>query len=131
MAEKTEKKNKWRKQYDDSKANLAKLKLDLSNLYSIKDLANRDYQFKKLKEQYGMDLGAYHQLQVSKLEESKKILTSRYVIESPNPGMKPEYTSDASATKNQYVMGANVNVEYGTTLNPDYDETLDLSLIHI
>tara|TARA_Y100000401_G_scaffold36748_1_gene27513 strand:- start:1436 stop:2371 length:936 start_codon:yes stop_codon:yes gene_type:complete len=121
-----DKPNKWQKKYNTAKENLKNFKLDLQNLYSIQDLDNRSYQLKVLKEKYGMDLDQYHQIQVSNLEESKKILTSRYVIESPNPGMKPEYTNDASATKNTYVMGANVNVEYGTTLNSYYNEELDL-----
>ena len=130
MAEKTEKKNKWRKQYDDSKANLAKLKLDLANLYSIKDLANRDYQLKVLKEQYGMDLGAYHQKQVDKLNESKHILTSRYYVPSPNIGLGAQplsYTSDVNASAEGIEMYSGKKITVNETkLNPHYDETLDL-----
>ena len=126
MADKPKEVNKWQKKYNTAKENLKFFKLDLQELYSIQDLDNRSYKLKVLKEKYGMDLDRYYQIQVDNLEKSKKILTSRYVIESPNPGMKPEYTSDVSATKNTYVMGANVNVEYGTTLNPYYNEELDL-----
>lgn len=137
MAEKNTKNNKWRKQYDDSKANLAKLNGDLKQLYGIKDLENRAYQFKVLKEQYGMDLGVYHQKQVDKLNESKHILTSRYYVPSPNQGNmlvggilvnKPlSYTSDVNASAEGIEMYSGKKITVNETrLNPDYDKTLDL-----
>jgi len=132
MAEETTKNNKWRKQYDDSKANLAKLNGDLKKLYGIKDLENRAYQFKVLKEQYGMDLGVYHQKQVDKLNESKHILTSRYYVPSPNKPVwgdnRPlSYTSDVNASAEGIEMYSGKKITINETkLNPHYDKTLDL-----
>ena len=118
----------WQNQYNKSKENIGNLKADLKSLYAIKDLENRAFRFKQLKDKYGMPLDQYLSQQRANLDSAKKVLTSRYVIDQPysTTGKEPlKYTSNIGETlETSDSMGGTVTM--GTTINPFYNKELDL-----
>lgn len=122
--------------YEGAKKKLEALALDLRDLYAIKDLKNREYKLRVLKEKYGGELDVYHAEQTGILNESKKILTSKYVVLNPSGALFQKkallYTndSDATATGRRFETttsgGLAVEVEVPTSLNTNYWPELDL-----
>ena len=117
--------------YEGAKDNLEALALDLRELYAIKDLENREYKLRILKEKYGGELDVYHTKQVAELNKSKKMLTSKYYVPSPNIGLGVQpllYTNDpnASAEGIEMYSGRSLTVNE-TQLNLLYWPELDLN----
>ena len=116
--------------YEGAKKNLEAFALDVKGLYSIKDLENREYKLRVLKEKYGGELDVYHAKQVAELNKSKKMLTSKYYVPSPNIGLGAQpllYTNDpnASAEGIEMYSGKSLTVNE-TQLNLLYWPELDL-----
>ena len=119
--------------YEGAKANLEALALDLRELYAIKDLENREYKLRVLKEKYGGELDVYHAQQVEIVNETKNMLTSKYYVPSPNAGLwgvnEPLlYTNNpnASAEGIEAYSGKSLTVNE-TRLNLLYWPELDLN----
>ncbi len=116
-------KSNYREQYKQIIEKIEAFKLDLNDLYSIKDLENREYKFRQLKEQYGGALDVYYNKLQADLQQVKTVLTSKYIHRDP-------YESTSGYATTEYSNEYKETGPFGlikSEINPDYDETFDLN----
>lgn len=116
-------KNNYREQYDQIIEKIEAFKLDLNDLYSIKDLENREFKFRQLKDKYGGGLDVYYNNLKAELQQVKTVLSSKYIHRDP-------YASTSGFATTEYSNEFKETGPFGiikSEVNPDYDETFDLN----